>query len=171
MTSPAFDPGDQADRRFTGYGPSPIPNSRDDLVDQFLDQVIEGGSSVVASVTASASERGRRILRAYTERMASLAVRHRDAHLLVRAVVALVLGGLDQNIPEALMLVPLIENSAKLLQNDLSQIFEEAAGVTGHPGSVSLMMWLTRAPQDRTLASMGFVEASDEGGFRYQFSA
>jgi hypothetical protein len=41
----------------------------------------------------------------------------------------------------------------------------------GHPGTVNLVFWLMRAPADRTLASMGFVESSDEGGFRYRHSA
>jgi hypothetical protein len=100
--------------------------------------------------------------------MASLAVRRRGTQLLVRAVVAVVLGGLDQNALEALMVMPLIENSARLLEVDLANIFERAADSVGHPGSVSLMLWLTRAPEDRTLESMGFIEAEDDGGFRYQ---
>jgi hypothetical protein len=103
--------------------------------------------------------------------MASLAVRRHDPDLLVRAVVAIVLGGLDQNALEALMVMPLVENSARLLGANLASIFEKAAGIVGHPGSVNLMVWLTRAPEDRTIASMGFEEASDEGGFRYKFSA
>ncbi len=103
--------------------------------------------------------------------MASLAVRRRDARLLVRAVIAVVIGGLDQNALEALMVMPLIEKSAGLLHVDLAGLFEQAAAVVGHPGSVNLMVWLTRAPEDRTLASMGFVESSDEGGFRYRFRA
>ena len=126
---------------------------------------------MVAGFIASASEVGRRVLCAYAERMASLAVRRRDADLLVRAVVAVVIGGLDQNALEALMVMPLIENSARLLTVDLAGIFEQAAAVVGHPGSVNLMVWLTRAPQDRTLAAMGFAEGSDDDGFRYRFQA
>jgi hypothetical protein len=103
--------------------------------------------------------------------MASLAVRRRDPHLLVRAVIAVVIGGLDQNALEALMVMPLIENSARLLESDLADIFEKAAATVGHPGSVNLIVWLTRVPEDRTLAAMGFVEASDEDGFRYKFQA
>jgi hypothetical protein len=163
-----FDPADPTQQRFGSYGPSPIPNSRDDAVAQFVDRTRSGGPLAAAAVTAQVSERGRRVLRAYAERMASLAMRRRDAQLLVRAVVAVVLGGLDQNALEALMVMPLIENSARLLEVDLASIFESAANSVGHPGSVNLMLWLTRAPEDRTLASMGFVEAEDEGGFRYQ---
>jgi hypothetical protein len=171
MASTGFDVADPAQQRFASYGPSSLPNSRDDLVDKFIDQAISGGPAAVADFVEAASERGRRVLRAYAERMASLAVRRRDAHLLVCAVIAIVIGGLDQNALEALMVMPLIENSARLLGSDLADIFEKAAAIVGHPGSVNLMVWLTRAPEDRTPAAMGFVEASDEDGFRYKFQA
>jgi len=170
MTGPAFEPSDPAQSRFAGYGPSSLPNSRDELVG-VLDRAVSGGPPVVADLIQGASETGRRVLRAYGERMASLAVRRGDAGLLVRAVIAVVIGGLDQSGLEALMVMPLIENSAGLLHVDLASLFEQAAAVVGHPGSVNLMVWLTRAPEDRTLASMGFVESSDEGGFRYKFQA
>lgn len=169
MANRGFQLSDPAQQRFASYGPSPLPNSRDDLVDNFIDQAVSGGPSAVAGFTKGASESGRRVLRAYAERMASLAVRRRDTRLLVRAVIAIVIGGLDQNALEALMVMPLIENSARRVGADLAGIFEEAAAVVGHPGSVNLMVWLTRAPEDRTLVAMGFVEASDEGGFRYKF--
>ena len=171
MADPAFEPSDPAQSRFAGYGPSPLPNSRDDLVGKVIDRAVSGGPAAVAALKQGASETGRRVLRAYGERMASLAVRRRDARLLVRAVIAVVIGGLDQNALEALMVMPLIENSAVLLRVDLAGLFEQAAAVVGHPGSVNLMVWLTRPPEDRTLASMGFVESSDEGGFRYRFKA
>jgi hypothetical protein len=171
MTGIDFEPSDPVQRRFAGYGPAPLPNSRDDLVDRFIDEAVAGGPAVVAGFVKSASESGRRVLRAYAERMASLAVRRHEASLLVRATVAIVIGGLDQNALEALMVMPLIENSARLLGADLASIFEESAAVVAHPGSVNLMVWLTRAPQDRTIAAMGFVESSDKDGFRYKFQA
>jgi hypothetical protein len=170
MSSADFDPEDAAQQRFASYGPSPLPNSRDDAVEKFIEATRSAGPRDVAAVSARASERGRRVLRAYAERTASLAVRRKDAQLLVRGVVALVMGGLDQNTPEALMVMPLIEHSAQLLDVDLASIFEQAASCVGHPGTVSLMLWLTRAPDDRTLESMGFVVTADEGGFRYKLN-
>jgi hypothetical protein len=171
MNSPAFEPSDPAQPLFARYGPSPLPNSRDDLVDKVIDRAVAGGPPVVAGVIKAASESGRRVLRAYARRMASLAVRRRSTQLLVRAAIAVVMGGLDQNALEALMVMPLIEHSAGLLETSLAGVFEQAATVVGHPGTVNLMVWLTRKPEDRTLASMGFVESSDEGGFRYKSQA
>lgn len=165
-----FDPGEPKQQRFAAYGPAPIPDPRDELVSELIDRAQAGGPAAVASLCASASERGRCVLRAYGERMSGLAVRRRDQALLFRAVIAIVLGGLDQNALEALMVMPLVENSARLLDVNLPSVFEKASAVVGHPGSVNLMVWLTRKPEDRTIASMRFVESSDEGGFRYRFN-
>jgi hypothetical protein len=91
-----------------------------------------------------------------------------NPQLIERATVAIVVGGLDQNALEALTVMPLIENSASLVGADLAGMFESVAAVVGHPGSISLGMWLGRAPEDRTLESMGFVESKDQDGFRYK---
>jgi hypothetical protein len=101
MTGAVFDPADPEQQGFAAYGPAPIPDARDDLVDKLIDSAESGGPATVASLCAGASERGRRVLRAYGQRMSSLAVRRHDPDLLVRAVVAIVLGGLDQNALEA----------------------------------------------------------------------
>jgi hypothetical protein len=171
MSSPAFEPFDAKQPRFKAYGPSPLPNSRDDLVDKVIDRAVAGGPPAVAAISKTASESGRRVLRAYARRMASLAVRRRSDQLLVRATIAVVMGGLDQGALEGLMVMPLIEHSAGLLDAHLPSIFEQAGQVVGHPGTVNLMVWLTRKPEDRTLACMGFVVSSDEGGFRYKSDA
>jgi hypothetical protein len=100
--------------------------------------------------------------------MASLAVRILEAEQLERALVAVVVGGLADNIYEALMVMPLIEDGARRIGADLQLLFEKAAATVGHPGTVNLVRWLARKPEDRSLASMGFVESSDEEGFRYK---
>jgi hypothetical protein len=111
------------------------------------------------------------VLRAYAERAASRAVRGKDRDLLVLGVIALAVGGLDQNALEALMRMPLIEDASKRVGAELADVFEEAAGVVGHPSTVSLMLWLTRKPQDRTPECMGFSDGEDESGFRYRWTA
>ena len=52
-----------------------------------------------------------------------------------------------------------------------SDVFEEVADVVGHPGSVNLMVWLSRAPEDRTPECMGFEAFHDDSGFRYRWTA
>jgi hypothetical protein len=84
------------------------------------------------------------------------------------AVVALVVGGLDQNLPESLMVLAPVEDGARRLEVDLAALFERVAKVVGHPATVNLMLWLARPPEDRSLASMGLVAGEDADGFRYR---
>jgi hypothetical protein len=163
-----FDPTDTSQRKFNGYGPSALPDPRDQAVGELVERLIADGPTAVASVSSRITDKARQVLRAYAERMASLAVRRRDGDLLLGAVVAVVLGGLDENRLESLMVMAPIEDSAGRLGLDLPELFEAASNVVGHPGTVNLMLWLTRKREDRTLASMGFVAAEDNDGFRYK---
>lgn len=168
---PAFNPSLPQQLSFNGYGPAVIPDPRDKVLDVYVGEVVSGGPAAIASITGSASEAGRRVLRAYAERLASRAVRGQDGRLLVTALVAAVLGGLDQNAWEAMMPMALIDDAAARLGLDVSSLFDQAAGIVGHPGTVNLMVWLTRAPEDRTPEAMGFAVSSDSGGFRYRWAS
>ena len=108
------------------------------------------------------------MLGAYAERMASAAVRTRDPSLLNRALVALVVAGLDENDRDCLMTMAPIDDSAQRLGVDLDDLFERVSKTVGHQGTVSLVSWLTRKPEHRSLASMRFAAAEDSDGFRYR---
>ena len=163
-----FDPHDDAQRPFHGYGPAPLPDPRDEEVARFVATLVTGGPSAVAGVRPLVTEQARRVLCAYAERMASLAVRRHDPKLLVGATVALVVGGLDENRHESLMVMAPLEDSAKRLGVDLPDLFKYVSKIVGHPGTVNLAVWLMRRPEDRTLASMRFVSDEDQDGFRYR---
>ena len=162
-----FDVASPTQRRFDGYGSCLLPSALDQEVQVFVDGLSRGGPPVVALAIAHATEAGQRVLRAYAERMASLAVRQGDAMLLQRALVAIVVGGLYRNEREALLVMPLIEDSAKRIRVQPSVLFEEAAGIVGHPGTANLVLWLGRKSENRELLSMGYVVGADAGGFRY----
>ena len=98
-----------------------------------------------------------------------MAVRKGDPAILVQAIVAVVVGGLSENALESLMVMALIEDSSRRIGLDLSDAFERASKVVRHPGTVNLMIWLTRRPEARSLSSMGFVAGEDDDGFRHRF--
>jgi hypothetical protein len=170
-TSVSFDPVEPSLRRFTGYGPATLPDPRDTEIDEYLQGLRAGGPSAVAAASAAASEKGRQVLGTYAERSASLAVRTRAPDRVVAGLIAVVVGGLDQNDREALVLMPLLEDAARRLGLEPADLFEEAAEVVGHPGTVNLMLWLSRRPEDRTLECMGYEAGQDDSGFRYRWSA
>ncbi len=165
-----FNPTDQRQAAFVGYGPAKLPEPRDGHVQKVIDQLTVGGGSEFASALSAVTDKARDVLCAYAERMASLAVRRQDEQLLIRALVALVLGGLNENSHESLMVMAPIEDSARRIGVDLTGLCERVSKIVGHPGTVNLMRWLARQPQDRSLASMGFVATEDGDGFRYRFA-
>jgi hypothetical protein len=163
-----FDPADPQQRRFKAYGPAPIPDPRDDEVQQFVDSLIAGGPQRFGEAKTMLGVHGKRVLGAYAERMASAAVRTKDAALLQRALVALMLAGLDEDERDGVMTMAPIEDSARRLNVDLDDLFERVTRTVGHQGAVSLVSWLSRKPENRTLESMRFVVGEDSDGFRYK---
>jgi hypothetical protein len=168
---PYFDPSSDQQRQFNAFAPAPIPDPRDRVLDDFMASVVAGGPDEVRGRLASLSDAGRRVLRSHAERLASRAVREQSSDLLVAALVATVLGGLDQNAWEAMMPMALIDDASRRLGLEPADVFEQAAAIVGHPGSVNLMVWLTRSAEDRTPEAMGFAPATEAGGFRYAWSA
>jgi hypothetical protein len=163
-----FDIADSNQARFDNYLEAEIPDPRDKEVEGFLHEIGDGRPLGASELSMRSSESGRRVMRSYAERAASRSVRESDPHRLIDASVALVVGGLGENALEAIMRMSLIEDAARRLGAELSGVLDSAATLVGHPGSVSLMLWLARTPEDRTLASMGFD--FDEDSARYRFS-
>ncbi|MEJ7786716.1 MAG: hypothetical protein WKF96_18090 [Solirubrobacteraceae bacterium] len=165
----SFDPAEPKHRRFSVFAEANFPDPRDRELDGFVDTIREGGPAAVKGIVARASEQGRGVLRADAERAASRAVRDCDPDRLRSALVALVLGGLDHNSREALTRMPLIEDAARRLDVTFEHLIEDATDAVGHPGSVTLVQWLARKPQDRTLDAMGYEAVTDAAGFRYRW--
>lgn len=162
-----FDISAGRDRRFDGYGPSTFPNPLDDEVLKLVAEFRARGPEAVADAIAVSSDDGRGVLRSYAERMASFAVRTGDREVLLNAVIANVVGGLSANERESLMVMAPIDDAASRIGVDLPGLFEDAANCVGHPGTLSLVSWLSRTPENRSLAAMGFAAEEGGDGFRY----
>jgi hypothetical protein len=163
-----FDPADPEQQRFKAYGPAPIPDPRDEEVRPFVDSLVAGGPRRFAEVKSLLNIHGKRVLHAYAERMASAAVRTHNQALLDRALVALVIAGLDENDKDCLMTMAPIDDSARRIGADIEELFERVAKIVGHQGTVSLVLWLSRKPENRSLECMRFVAGEDSDGFRYR---
>jgi hypothetical protein len=153
---------------YHGYLPRPIPHALDHSPDRLLSAYLNSSTSD-RELFQIADHRIASILQVYAERMAALAVRHSRANLVDKAVTALGLALLIGHDDRDVMLVmPLPWRSAELLGLEPAQIFDRAAACLPEPASTGLRKFARRAPKDRTLACMGYVESSDEGGFRYE---
>jgi hypothetical protein len=171
MSNVGFDPRDPTQRRFTGYALAGYPDPRDGALDAYVAELRTGGSAAVTNALAIASDKGRQVLRSYGERAASRGVRDRDRDVLVQGLISMVVGGLDHNALEALMRMALLEDACRRLDLEPADVFETVAEVVGHPGSVNLMVWLNRAPEDRTVECMGFEATGSGSDFRYRWTA
>ena len=103
------------------------------------------------------------LLCAWSERVASLAVRLDSSRPLVLGLVALSLAD-ETGGGESLLVAPLHRRSAEKLGADPIRLFDEAAGLTDLIGA----HWLQDARDtDDQLEDTGYVEDEDEDGFRY----
>jgi hypothetical protein len=155
-------------RRFVAYGGAPYPDRRDSELDDFVGGLRSGGPVAVEKALSHVSESGREVLGAYAGRAAVRVVRGEPVDLLVSALVALVIGGLNFPSRSALMKASLIDDAAQRVGVELRPLFERAAAITGAAGRPRLMRWLERPPETRTPDCMRYVAVEDEAGFRYQ---
>ena len=164
-----FDPTDSHQGRFAGYLPTAMPSPLDADVRDFLESSIAAGAPALTIAAQTATAAGQSVLLAFAERMASLAVRRQTPGDLVIGLVAIAIGGLTGDEPEALMPLALIDWSARRLGIDGARVFGEAAAIVGEPASHYLNVWLSKPTDQRGIGEMGFSEGSDPGGFRYVF--
>jgi hypothetical protein len=170
MSEPPFEPGQPDQPAFHGYGTAPIPDRRDDVVDRYVARLRDGGPPAVAAAIDEVSELGASVLRVYGERAAARAVRERSVELLVAGMVAVVVGGLHRNDRDSFLPMALLDDAATRVGATPRQVVDAAAAIVGNPGDINLMLWLGRAPQDRTPESMGFAATDGPEGFRYTWS-
>jgi hypothetical protein len=103
------------------------------------------------------------LLCAWSERVASLAVRLDSPRPLVYGLVGLSLAS-DAEVGEALLIAPLHRRSAEKLGASPGRLFDEAAGLTDLPGA----RWLRDArDSEDQVEDAGYVEDEDADGFRY----
>jgi hypothetical protein len=103
------------------------------------------------------------LLCAWSERVAALAVRLDSERPLVIGLVGLSVAD-ESAAGEALLIAPLHRRSAEKLDVDADRLFDEAAGMTDLIGA----RW-TRDARDSAdqVEDAGYVEHTDEDGFRY----
>jgi hypothetical protein len=151
----------------TGYLPSPIPCERDREISGLLrhwmkldDLARQGEASVITDAQ-------RRVLRAYSERMASLGVRTRDPDLLTVGLIASALGGWRSDWRDDIPVLALYYDAAIRLGISANTLFNCAAEFLSEDASDVLRQFPLRRPADRSLEAMAYAVSSDAGGLRY----
>lgn len=147
--------------RNAGYGPLPIPTSRDGEISELL------RASEISELAGLVTRDHFDVLRSYAERMASQAVRLKDPGTLALGLTALGLAGLGGS-RDALAVLPLFHHAAKTIGVVPGGIFRAVASAIGGEAGSVLESFLDRTEEDRSLEAMGYRVGRDAGGFRYE---
>ncbi len=151
-----------------GYGQLPIPTRRDDEISDLIQSWMKLDESSREDAASCVTEKQRFTLLAYSERMASLAVRESKPNLIFFGLVANGLDGWRFDWRDNLLILSLHYNSAKRLGVSPEQLFTQAASYLDRKIQDEFKAFLLRKPEDQSLASMGYEEDKDDGGFRYK---
>jgi alkylhydroperoxidase/carboxymuconolactone decarboxylase family protein YurZ len=114
------------------------------------------------------SSEQRLTLLAYSERMASLAVRERSRELITLGLVALGVDGWRTDWRDNALIVSLHFDAAQRIGASPEAIFESAAQLLPEKPAHALRSFLRRSADDKSLGAMGYLASNDGDGFRYR---
>jgi hypothetical protein len=145
------------------YYASRIPSPYDSQIGRGVRAFSEASPGRQAALREAVDDERAGLLVAWSERMAAIAVRLDSDRPLVLGLVGLTLAA-EADGGEAYLAAPLHRRSAEKLGSDADRLFDEAAGATDLMGA----RWLRDAREmEEQPEDSGYVEDSDEDGFRY----
>lgn len=151
-----------------GYGTLNIPSLRDEEITKLIEAWIELDTAARQVAAQQIMETQRFTLLAYSERMASYAVRTRDQRRIFLGLLALGVDGWKGDWRDNAEILCLHYDAAKVIGAVPNQIFEKAAKFLPLKVATALRLFIQRSPEDKSLEAMGYSAASDEDGFRYK---
>ncbi|MGH8021736.1 MAG: hypothetical protein ACREIA_26330 [Opitutaceae bacterium] len=151
-----------------GYGLLPIPHPRDDEIKALILRWIALDVASRQQTAAAIKEDQRFTLLAYSERMASRAVREKNVELVFLGLLALGLDGWRNDWRDNAALLCLHYDAAQKVGAQPDAVFARAAGLLSDKVATALRGFLRRSSEDKSLDAMGYEEGRDDDGFRYR---
>jgi len=145
-----------------------IPNEKDRLITELLERWVALDERERQIAASKISDKQAQILRAYSERMASAAVRERDARRIFFGLVALGLDGWNSDWRENVIILALLHDSAQRIDANPVEVIAKAASLLAPSASVQMEDFLSRSAHDRSIEAMGYESGRDVDGFRYR---
>lgn len=150
-----------------GYGPTRVPSKRDEEISAVVRQ-IDGPDAFVRTRDALDEGHGR-VLSAFAERMASLAVRTgsrrtlRDGLMAAQLALAVV-GDARDSLPA----LSLLFRAGELIGLKPKVEFADVAALAPPPDNQPLLKFRKRNKRDRSITAMAYIEDRDDDGFRFK---
>ncbi len=151
-----------------GYGTWPIPDPLDDRISSLINEWRSLPADKRAVESKTITEEQNATLLAFSERMASMAVRMKSQDLVVLGLLALGVDGWQTDWRENTLLLCLHFDASKKIGITPEITFGNAAKLLSPNVATALEEFLQREPQDQSLKSMGYKESADSDGFRYE---
>ena len=149
------------------YTKQRIPSELDAALAELVDAFRKGNPISRFSIRRRVSDQHSAILWAFSERMASLAVRERSRERILQGLAGLVLEGCEEDWRDCIIrLAPLYDAALKIGASP-DELFREAASYAGGEARKLLLGYLKRTPENLSITAMGYSEGADEDGFRY----
>ena len=175
VMNPNFEDDDLGDpvlvvNEFVGYGESPIPESRDFEVDEYLRTRIARAKKTGLPLPTGDEDPTTRPYPygAYARRAASRAVRRRDSELLTLGLVGVAIISRTKNDPrDCLFGFPPLEDACHRLGLDPHVVFRSAATYVSKPGGRELEDWLKRPALSRRIDKWRVTAQGEGSSFAY----
>lgn len=151
-----------------GYGQLPIPDSKDDLIQQLIQKWTKLNEKERIRAGESLKENQRFTLLAYSERMASLAVRRQSMDYIYLGLIALGIDGWRKDWRDNAVLLALHYDATKRLGGDFRRTFQRAEKLLPQKVAKAFRAFLRRSEEDKSLGAMGYEIGEDEYGFNYK---
>jgi hypothetical protein len=142
-----------------------VPGPRDDEIAQLLDRVISVED--FRHIAAGLDLPGGRVLNNFAKRAASLAVRLASETWVRRGLRAALLSGTVEDDREIARTRSLLFRAAELIGCDPAELFEETAALATPDVADAFRVFAHADESARSISVMGYVEGSDEDGFRF----
>lgn len=151
--------------RNANYGREELSSARDRRIHDLLLGVND--SAAFTAAVRLLPRDADRVLNAFAERAASIAVRVGDRRELRVGLLAAALAQAATREPrEGVAALVLLHRASVMLGDDPAQDFGAVAKLAGADGS-GLLGFLRRSPADKTIEAMDYREGEDKGGFRF----
>jgi hypothetical protein len=150
-----------------GFGPLPIPQPTDNKITELLRAWVSLPASERSAAASEILEDQRFTLLAYSERMASLAVRTGDTEKIFLGLLALGIDGWRSDWRDNALILSPHYDATQRLGVDAPLIFGRAADLLSPKVATAYDGFLNRSNDDKSLKAMGYLAGSDPNGFRY----
>lgn len=155
--------------KWRGYGKT-IPGKLDDEFKELAEIYSSATADEAKEIRDSVSDDIRPLIRGFSSRFATIAVRNRDENLLKIALLAHVIEDFRIDPRENLLRLPVISHVADRLGLNVKKLFKWAALLASESTAKDLRDFASQRPRARSLDSVGLEEYYDEekGGISYR---